>query len=240
MKATVKKVIQETPRVYSVVIELEQPVSIKTGQCMRWEAMLPDKKGGRLFSMANAGGDAIREMMFTFRIMPEGMVSSCVPALKSGDTVQVSGPFGKFIFDDTDTRDIVLIAGGTGISVLRAIYDHVLTKGMKNAVHLLFSVLNEKEIIYQKELEELPKQYPQFTTTILYTEAPPELKVHRGLVSEFLFDEEFAGKDYQQVFYICGPPPFIDAAEKILKEKGVTEDRIRIDRWKFYAPTLMK
>jgi ferredoxin-NADP reductase len=223
-----------------VVIELEQTVAIKTGQCMRWEAMLPDKKGGRLFSMANAGGDAVREMTFTFRIMPDGMVSSCIPNLKVGDTVQVSGPFGKFIFDGSDTRDIVLVAGGTGISVLRAIYQHALTKGMKNSVHLLFSVLNIDEVIYKQELEELAKTYPQFSTTILYTEAPPEKKVHRGLISEALFDEEFGPKGYQQTFYICGPPPFIEAAEKILKEKGVTEDRIHIDRWKFYAPALTK
>jgi ferredoxin-NADP reductase len=39
--------------------------------------------------------------------------------------------------------------------------------------------------------------------------------------------------DFRQTFYICGPPPFIKCAEDILKEQGVAEDRIKIDRWVF-------
>lgn len=234
MRATVKQLIKETPRVYSVVITLPEPIDFKTGQCMRWESLDPNKQGGRLYSMACPGGERVQELIFTIRILPEGIVSSHVPQLTVGDTIEVKGPFGKFYFDDTETRDIALIAGGSGISVLRAIYLHVLQKEMPNTVHLLFSVLNEQEIIYKEELAKLAREHSNFSYALTLTESePPEWKGHCNIINEAMFNKEFGANNYKQVFYVCGPPKFIECAENILKSKGVKPEDIKIDRWVF-------
>ena len=229
MKATILKTIKETPRVYSIWVRLETPISFKTGQCMRWN--WPGVTVGKLFSMANHGGENVTDLMFTIRIFADGVISSHIPDLKTGDTVDVQGPYGKFTFDDTDTHDIVLIAGGTGVSVLRAILMHVLEKKLPNKVHLLFSVLNHNEVIYKDELEQLAQQYPNFKYDLVLTQSEGDWYGYSGYINEGMFDELFAG--YKQTFFVCGPPPFIKLSEDILKSKGVGEDRIKIDRWVF-------
>ncbi len=229
MIAIVKRIVRETPRVMTVVVDLEKPISFKTGQCMRWNA--PDKKAGRLFSVASPGGENRKELWFTIRILPEGIISSHIPQLEVGDAVTLQGPYGKFVFDDTDTRDIVLIAGGSGISVLRSILLHVLDHGMPNKVHLLFSVINKNEIIYQKELEALAKKHSNFTYTVTVTDDATGWSGNCGRINKKMFDGLFGG--YQQAFYICGPPAFMDCAIQLLKEAGVPQERIRIDRWVF-------
>lgn len=232
MEATVKRIVQETPRVFSVVVEPERPISFKTGQVMRWTG--PDGKLGRLFSVASPGGADVAELAFVINVLPGGIVSSRVPDLKAGDTVHMTGPFGKFIFDETDSHDIGLIAGGTGISVLRAIYLHVLTKGLPNAVHLLFSVRNAGEIIFREELARLTAKYPQFSHRVTLTrESPPNGEGNYGTINERMFEKEFGNGKFEQSFYLCGPSAFVERAETLLRARNVPESRIHIDRWVF-------
>lgn len=236
MQAVIKEIIKETPRVLTFVVEMAESVSWKTGQAMRWN--IKDVPFGRLFSIACAGGGKIKEMDFTIRIFDDGRLTPHLRNLKAGDTIELAGPYGKFIFDEANPRDVGLIAGGSGISVLRAIYCHVLEKKLPHKVHLVFSVLNINEIIYKEELAELAKANPNFTYTIVVTEPHPSWKGKTGFVTKAIFDEEF--KDYKEEFYVCGPQPFIDCAKSILHDAKVPDERIHIDQWTFYPPKLMK
>lgn len=229
MKATITSIIHETPHVLTFVVRLEKPVTFQTGQSMRLG--LPGVQFARLYSIASPGGRNISELWFTIRILDDGRFTSHLPSLKAGDSFDIQGPFGKFVFDEKDTHDIALIAGGSGISVMRSIWRYVLENKMKNNIHLLFSVMTVNDVIYKKELEDLAKKYPQFTYTIIVTEAAPEWNGACGLITKKLFDETYGG--YKQTFYVCGPPKFIECAEGILHESQVPEERIRIDRWVF-------
>src|SRR3989344_5431125 len=113
MKATIQKIIQETPRVLTFIVVPERPIAFKTGQAMKWN--IPQVPIGRLFSVASPGGDAATELWFTIRISDDGKFTARLRFLKEGDVIELAGPFGKFIFDEADTSDVGLIAGGTGI-----------------------------------------------------------------------------------------------------------------------------
>jgi len=232
MKATIQKIIQETPRVLTFIVTPERPIAFKTGQAMKWN--IPQVPIGRLFSIASPGSEAATELWFTIRIFENGKFTSQLRLLKEGDAIELAGPFGKFIFDEADTSDVGLIAGGSGISVLRSIFRTVLDKKLPRKVHLVFSVLNVNEIIYKDELAELVQTHSNFTYTIIPTEKHPDWRGQCGFVNRPVFDNEF--KDYKERFYICGPQAFIDCSQGILKEAGVPEDRIHIDHWTFYTP----
>lgn len=236
MKATIKTITVETPRVLSFLVKPNQPVGFHTGQAMRWN--LPGVPVGRLYSVACPGGGALSELLFTIRIFDDGKLTSHLRALKVGDTIDLMGPYGSFMFNATDPRDVGLIAGGSGISALRAIAHHVLERDTdpKRRVHLVFSVLNVDEIIYKQELAELAARNSRFTYTIVVTEPHPSWSGKTGFVTRAIFDAEF--KDYQEQFYICGPQPFIECSDSILKEAGVSPERIHIDQWKFYPKKL--
>ena len=199
---------------------------------MKWN--IPQVPTGRLFSVASPGSDAATELWFTIRIFDEGKFTSHLRFLKEGDAIELAGPFGKFIFDEADASDVGLIAGGSGISVLRSIYRTVLDKKLPRKVHLVFSVLNVNEIIYKDELAVLARTHDNFTYTIVPTDKHPDWHGSCGFVNRQIFDNEF--KDYKECFYICGPQAFIDCSLSVLKEAGVPEDKIYIDHWTFYTP----
>lgn len=228
MKAIVKQVVRETPTIVTVVVEPETPITFRTGQTMRWRSR--EGTYGRLFSIASAGGDAVRELSFVVRLLPGGIVSSWVPSLQPGDSVEMTGPFGMFRFDTSDQRDIALIGGGSGISLLRAIYQDALQSGIPNTVRLLFSVRGPREIIYKDELQALERRHSNFSHALVFTREWPEgWHGHRGRITDAMLDAEFGG--YEQMFYVCGPPEFVDFVEGVLRARGVPSERIKIDRW---------
>lgn len=233
MNARVKKIKRETPSVVTLVVEPETPVDFISGQAMRWEALTG--KGGRLFSIANAGGKGIRELWFTMKELPGGVVSSYAARLAVGDTVVLRGPYGKMAFDATDRRDIGFIAGGSGISVLRSMYEYALTHALPNKLTLLVSAPREREIIYADELKEISKKYKKFSCTVTLTrEQPPNWTGERGHIEDEMFARVFgAEKIPTMIFYICGPKTFIDRAQSILQNRGVAPADIRVDKWVF-------
>jgi NAD(P)H-flavin reductase len=227
MKATIRKIIRENHRVLTFVVEPEKPVSFKTGQAMKWN--LPGLKLGRLFSVAIAGGENISELWFTIAIVSDGRFTPNLLKLKGGDKIELQGPFGKFIFEDGGGNDVALIAGGTGISVLRSILYHVLEKDSDVKIHLLFSILTKDDTIYKDELKKLAQDHNNFTYSMVVTDEHPEWQGRCGFVTKEMSDQDFG--DYHQEFYICGPKPFIICIEEILKKANVPEERIHIEQW---------
>lgn len=234
MKATIQKVIEENHRVKTFVVELSEPVNFTSGQAMRWQ--IPGVKIGRLFSIVSPGGEGVRTMEFTAAIVPGGMFTPHMNELKVGDTIELTGPFGKFLFDANDKTDVALIAGGTGISVMHSIVRTIVDKNLPLRVHLLFSILTVDDTIYKDELERLAREHENFTYSLVVTKEHPEWKGRCGFVNAQMFGEDFG--DFHQRFYICGPEAFIECVQGILAEKNVPKERIFIDRWSFYKKEL--
>jgi ferredoxin-NADP reductase len=91
---------------------------------------------------------------------------------------------------------------------------------------LLYFVRTPKDIIFRREFEELRERLPNFQCHIALSQPDPEWKGARGRVSrEFIREAVPAVND--RIFFLCGPPPFMEAARRILKESGVEPERIR-------------
>lgn len=230
MKATIKKITKENSRVLTFLVEPEKPVSFQTGQAMSWT--IPGVKIKRLYSIASAGGKDVTELWFTIAMKSDGRFTSNLPKLKVGDQIELAGPFGKFIYDGKDKKDVALIAGGTGISVLRAILHHILDKKVPIKVHLLFSIMTLEDTIYKEELEKLAEENDNFTYSMVVTNEHSKWKGRCGYVNKQMLDEDLG--DYQQEFFICGPQPFIECVQDILKTKNVPPERVHIDHWGGY------
>ena len=230
MRAVIKNIINQTSCINTYELELDEPVTFQTGQSMKWK--LPNVKVTRLFSIASPGGENKKQLEFTIRLLDDGQFTSHLYDAKVGDEIELTGPFGKYIFDPSDGHEVALIAGGSGISVLRSILRYVVDNGFKNKVHLLFGVLTIDDIVYKDELKRIADEHDNFTYSLVITEPHPDWNGRTGYVTAEMFDEDF--KDYKQTFYICGPEPFIEVVEKILTDKKVPEEKIRVDRWTFY------
>src|SRR5207245_11402623 len=114
-----------------------QPLEYRAGQYVsigcRYQSRL-----WRVYSMANAPRDD-GSMDFHVRALGAGWVSSAlVRRLKPGDMIKLAAPMGSMTLDPASTRDIVCVAGGTGLAPIKALVDELNRYNRTRWGHLIF------------------------------------------------------------------------------------------------------
>jgi ferredoxin-NADP reductase len=134
-------------------------------------------------------------------------------ALKQGDTMVLRGPIGPFRVQDTYSP-IVLIAGGIGITPIRAVLKYVVTHHEDQPVHVIYA--SEQEYIYEEELKALVDGYDKATIDFVRgIEASKELTIN--------YAKQYNSKAY---YYISGSKTMILAYKQLLIQQGVDKQRI--------------
>lgn len=178
----------------------------------------------RSYSILNPPSDRSK-IDLCIKIVNEGFASEVLKKVKKGDSFQIKGPFGHFIFEKEDkNKEIWLIGGGTGVAPLYSILkEHLLQDAAKKFV-LLFSVKEKKDLFLHEEFEQLARKYPNFT----YTPTLTREKWARatGRVQVHLPDDV-----KNKTFYICGLKELVLETKEILLKKGVAPKDIKFERY---------
>lgn len=165
--------------------------------------------------------------------LPPGQVSSYVFNLQPGDDVTISGPFGEFFMDESDS-EIILIGGGAGMAPLRShVFDLFKAKKTKRKVSFWYGGRSLKEVFYTDQFEEIEKTHDNFTFHLALSNPLPEdnWSGHTGFIHMVLFDEYL--KDHPAPedinYYLCGPPMMNQAIFDMLDSLGVEKENIHFD-----------
>lgn len=185
---------------------------------------IPGVDGERAFSLANAPGTEYLELHI--RLVPGGKGTTYLHQnLKVGDTLSVSGPYGRFYVRESSSSPMIFIAGGSGLSSPKSMIEDVLAKGFTQKITLLHGVRQKQDLYYDDLFRQLESQYDNFTYIPVLSDAQPDDGwdgetgfVHEAAVRRF--DGNFRGHKA----YLCGPPPMIDAGIRALM-KGRLFDR---------------
>ena len=125
-----------------------------------------------------------------------------------GMRMHVLAPSGTFVPKTLDT-DFLLLAAGSGITPMMAICKSALAEGTGKIV-LVYANRDENSVIFAETLRELTAAHPDRLTVIHWLETVqglPNTDALATLVGPFAAHEAF----------ICGPGPFMSAAEAALK-----------------------
>ena len=196
----------------------------------------------RAFSMANHPAEGNR-IMLNVRIatpppplwndVPPGLASSYIFNLKPGDKVTISGPYGEFFIKETD-REMVYIGGGAGMAPMRSHLFHLfqtLKTGRK--VSFWYGARSLREMFYDDHFKDLADQFPNFNYQVALSDAMEEdnWKGSTGFIHQVLHDEYLSKHDdpTEVEYYMCGPPPMINAVEGMLDSLGVEPEMIAYD-----------
>jgi len=201
------------------------------------------KPGFRAYSLANPPHDNDIVMM-NVRIatpppgtegIPPGFGSSFVFGLKPGDKVQISGPYGDFMARNTE-NEMCFVGGGAGMAPLRSHILHQLDGiHTKRKISFWYGARSKKEMFYDEVFRDLEKRYENFDYHIALSNPEKEDNwsgptgfIHNHLCNSYLFSHE----DPTEIeFYLCGPPPMIDAIIRSLHDLGVEDDMIFYDKF---------
>jgi ferredoxin-NADP reductase len=143
-----------------------------------------------------------------------------------GMTVEATGAFGQFCFDENKHRNVVLLAGGSGITPMMAMLRYIDDLCLETTVTLLYCVRTADDVIFQSELDELQARLKSFQYRLLLSQPHPEWSGASGYINAaFIKDavKDTAAPD----FFLCGPPPFMEASRSILMDLSVRPERIK-------------
>lgn len=210
-----------------------------------------DEDTSRAYSMANfpAEGNIITlnvrvatppfdRAKNTWMNVNPGIVSSYIFNLKAGDKVMMSGPFGEFHPILDSKREMLWIGGGAGMAPLRSQIMH-LTKTLEitdRKMSYFYGARALIEAFYLEDFYELERKFPNFSFHLALDKPDPKADeagvkytpgfVHQVIYDTYLKDHE-APEDIE--YYMCGPGPMANAAQRMLDSLGVPPEMIMFD-----------
>ena len=221
--ATVETLQRPIPGVIAFSCRPERPVPFLPGQYV-----LLQVPGGqrRAYSMANVEAETLD---FIVKEKPGGHASRYLfEGLATGNTVSLEGPYGRAYLRIPPVREIVCVAGGSGLAPMLSVIEGALTRPDAPRVQLFFGANTAEELFMVEEMEALAARHDRFSLTLAVRDGAPGAAT--GLVGDVALAAMEGLDDCD--FYMAGPPGLIDALLRpVMKSGKVRPERIFFDRF---------
>jgi ferredoxin-NADP reductase len=235
-QARIVELVEETAQTTSIVLEPADWPGHDAGQHVDVRLTAEDGyQAQRSYSIASGPED--EHLVLTVERLDDGEVSPyLVGELRPGDELELRGPIGGyFVWNQSITGPLLLIAGGSGIVPFRSMLRHRSATASNVAVRLLYSARALDDVIYRDELAGFAAAGDGVDVSFTLTrEWPDDWTGHRGRIDGKLLDEVSWPAANTPLTYICGPSGFVESASGTLVGGGHDPRRIRTER---FGPT---
>ena len=222
-------------------VSLHDSCRFRAGQFML--IGLPGLQGARAYSMVNYDEPA-HTLEFVIKNKPGGGFCErafCAPFRDM--CVTVFGPLGAASFEPALDRNLLCIAGGTGVAGMMAMLSHAAASGhlQHRRADLFFGVRTANDLFFMRELTALAERFPSaLSVTLVLSDEPvsdhlrsshPLLRFDQGFVHEATA-RTMVGRYEGTRAYVAGPPVAVDAALRmLLLEARLPATEIRYDKF---------
>ncbi|MCU1603973.1 MAG: Oxidoreductase FAD-binding domain protein [Modestobacter sp.] len=199
------------------------------GQSVSLETELRPKLW-RYYSVANAPRPD-GELELHVKARDGGPVSTAlVRRAAVGDVLRLGPPLGHLTLDPESDRDLLLVAGGTGLAPLKAMVDHVARQGPPRRVDLFVGARTEDAFYDRADLERLRETHPWLTVTLAVSE-DEQSALEQGVIGDVAIRH---GPWNSRDVYVAGPGIMVDDTTARLLQHGARRERIRAE---VFAPS---
>lgn len=211
----ITSIAHETPDVLHIVTEKPKGLHFIPGQATEifinkdeWESK------GRPFTFTGLPTENYLEFYIKTYPSHQGVTNELL-SLKSGDELIVNDVFGEIAYKGEGT----FIAGGAGVTPFISILRDLKSKNKLGKNKLIFANKRKSDIILKTEFEAMLQQ--NFINILSEEESKDYAQGH--ITKNFIKANSHSLNNY---FYLCGPPPMMEAVEKQLRDLDVSEDHI--------------
>lgn len=174
---------------------------------------------GRPFTPTGLADDRVLEFTIKGYADHADGVTRRLHQLEPGAELLMSEPFGTISYQGPG----VFIAGGAGITPFLAILRDLARRGELEKQTLIFSNKMPRDVICEKELRHLLGERCLLLCTGVEAPGYAHRRVDRAYLEETI-------TDFDQRFYVCGPPPFMEAVNAALTDLGAQVESLVFER----------
>jgi NAD(P)H-flavin reductase/hemoglobin-like flavoprotein len=196
-----------------------QQLDYRAGQYVSIESPAHHPRVWRTYSVANAPRPS-GTMDFHVRALGAGWLSGALVR-----KVGLAAPMGGMVLDRRSTRDMVFLAGGTGLAPIRALLDELTGFNRTRWVHVFFGARDRDDLYDLAYLRELATGYP-WINVVPVCSHDPGWGGEEGTVAEAL--QRF-GPWREHDFYVSGSPGMVRTTLRQLAQMQVPHIRVRYD-----------
>jgi ferredoxin-NADP reductase len=214
----VKSIGKVTHDVLRIVLERPHNYIFTPGQATEVAVNKPGwTEERRPFTFTCLPGDD--DLEFTIKTYParKGVTNELLK-LKPGDELILHDVWGAINYKGEG----VFIAGGAGVTPFISIFRYLQSVHQVGGNKLIFANKTKADIIYEPELTAL---LGKSFINILSDEDSKGYA--RGMITEKFLKENI--ESFDKIFYVCGPPPMMDAVQKHLTNLGVGDNSVVVE-----------
>ncbi|MFJ8016144.1 globin domain-containing protein [Streptomyces sp. NPDC096339] len=228
--ATIVRLVPHGHGIAEVTVRPHTPYEYAAGQFVSIETPWYPRQW-RYYSPAHAPRED-GTLTFHVRAVAGGSVSTALVHRASvGDVLRLGSPMGDMVLDAAVCRELVCVAGGTGLAPIRAIVEEVARRDGRHQVELFLGARTGAELYGVDDMLRLSQRHHWLTFRgAVSHEYIPGI---RGSLPEVLAEY---GPWHQHDVYLSGPAPMVVSAVETLTLGGTPPDRIHHDP--FETPVL--
>jgi ferredoxin-NADP reductase len=216
------------------------------GQFLTLRLQLPGevKAQVRCYSLSDCHDQ--RRYRLTIKRVPDGRVSGYFHEhVQEGDILDVRAPSGRFVLDMTEQFPVVFVAGGVGVTPLLCMFNSLAKEQPTREVWFFYAARSGEEFIMQEHFEALAADCSKARLAFCYSDptdadlarfsaASPDQAdrvtyEHVRISGDFLQQRLPSGARLSRHFFICGPPPMMNALDHELREWPVAAEQIHME-----------
>ena len=225
-----KYFLAENERYLFVKLELVTPdiISFVAGQ---YVSIKVNEQGMRRSYSVVSSPDDDHGVNLVAAMIPEGLGTGYLRKLKPGDEVEVLGPLGRFVVNETSPEvaqsKLLFVATGSGIApIWSMINDLLINKRESRQVRLHWGMRSEQELFWVDNWERLAEAHQNFVFDIVLSQPSEEWELCNGHVQDCL-KRDFVKEGLREwEGYVCGNPEMVDEVTALLPTLGMNPANI--------------
>lgn len=233
----INSITKETDNAVSITFTIPEPLrsnfEFKAGQYVTLKTSIRDEEVRRDYSICT--NPSSRELKVVVKAVENGTFSTHANHyLKVGDSLEVSEPNGRFVYDPASdgSSPVVAFAAGSGITPIMGIILTALQENEDSEVVLIYGNKTPKDTIFLNQLNELKSTYSdrfQIYWTFSQSNEPDALfgRIEPSTVN--YVSNKIGGFQAGTSFYLCGPKDMIDQVSDTLSTKGIDKEKINFE-----------
>jgi predicted ferric reductase len=168
-----------------------------------------------------------------FTVKESGDFTGRIKELLEGDRARIRGPYGLFSHLALETgqgTELVMIAGGVGVTPFLSMLRHMADVGDTRKVSLIWSNKTAEDILWREELDTLSRALPGLTVHHVLTRQT-DWDGFTGRLDANLLQQILAGRSRGSHVFLCGPPSMMSSVKAELRKCDFTQEQMHTEEF---------